>query len=169
MNATQESTRKRSVARTAFLGSGFVAVLFLGYKIFGFVQEARVAVNIGTGVGDNPKHRIVNKSDYAPPADGKLQLAQVDLMLHIIEATDTLAITASQPDHINRIVELLNEYTTSLQEYRWVRSTIAMSLTRASSRAPKGASPLGKYEGLTLGQFMKHKSFFTDSIDKALL
>lgn len=169
MSTDSEQAPKRSYARIAFLGCGLVALLFLGYKSYTFVQEARVAVNIGRDSTDRAHLRIVNKSEFTPPANGKLRLQQLEMMMHIIQATDTLAAKSPEFNRTNRIVELLNEYTVSLEEYRWIRSMIAKATSPAHLRSRSGGDEFGIYKGLLLQDFVQRRSFFTDSLDKQLL
>lgn len=169
MSTDTERAAKRSLTRIAFLGCGLVALLFLGYTTYTFVQEARVAVNIGADFTDTPRLRIVNKSEYMPPADGKLRLQQLEMMMHIIQNTDTLAADRPEFNRTNRIVELLNEYTVSLQEYRWIRSTIAKATSPTALRTRSGGETFGQYQGLLLQDFAQRRTFFTDSLDKQLL
>lgn len=156
----------RSIARTIFYGIGLFALAFLTYRTVTFVQEARVAVNIGTDSTDTPRQRIVNKSAFVQPDDGLLRLDQIDMMLHIIESSDSSS-ASSEGARINRIVELLNEYTTSLDEYRWIRTSIARDLMKAPQR--NALRSLGRYETLLVKDFQRHRRYFTDSLDKALL
>ena len=146
-----------------------MALLFLGYKSFTFVQEARVAVNIGTDSTDKAHLRIVNTSEFLPPADGMLRLQQLEMMMHIIQTTDTLASNTPEFDRTNRIIELLNEYTVSLKEYRWIRTMIAKAISPSALRSRSGANTFGMYKGLLLQEFVQRRSFFTDSLDKQLL
>lgn len=169
MKTDPEKAAGRSYTRIVFLGCGLVALLFLGYKSFTFVQEARVAVNIGTDSTDKAHLRIVNKSDFIPPSDGKLRLQQLEMMLHIIQSTDTLASNSPEFNRTNRIVELLNEYTISLQEYRWIRSILAKATSPSALRSRSGDDVFGIYRGLLLQDFVQRRSFFTDSLDKQLL
>lgn len=168
--STEEQRRpSRSIGRKLFLIAGLLATIFLTYKIVSFVQEASVAVNIGNGSGNTPQKRIVNKSSFTPPADGKLRLDQVEMMLHIIESSDSVVKLADEGARIARIVALLNEYTLSLGEYRWVRSTIANEIVVPNRKSAQANNPLGAYEQLLLKDFIKHRRFFTDSLDKQLL
>lgn len=163
-SATRQPRRSR--ARLIYYGFGLCALAFLTYRTVTFVQEARVAVNIGTDSTDTPRQRIVNKSAFVQPDDGLLRLDQIEMMLHIIESSDS-ASSSSKGARINRIVELLNEYTTSLEEYRWIRNSIANDLSKTTSRA--ALRSLGRYETLLAKDFQRHRRYFTDSLDKALL
>lgn len=161
--------RMRTPLRTTFVIVGLASALFLVYELVSFVQEARVVVNIGTDSTDVAHQRVVNKEVFSPPADGLVRLEQATMLLHIIESIDTLAASVSEGARTTRIVNMLNEYTVSLPEYRWIRTTVSREIMQRSSRTELKQSALGRYESLLLPKFIRHRRFFYDSLDRQLL
>ena len=157
------------VAWMIFLLVGLCCLLYLGTQTIIFIQEARVAVNIGTDSTNAPTQRIVNKSHFEAPSDGLLRLDQLEMMARIVESADSLAPTTAQSSRTEHIINLLNEYTVSLAEYRWIRSSIANQLTMDTREAKRTKSPLGRYQQVMIGVFERHRSFFRDSLDQQLL
>jgi hypothetical protein len=161
--------RLRAPVRTTLLVAGLASAFFLLYEVVLFVQEARVVINIGTDSTDVPQQRIVNKDVFTPPADGLLQLDQATMLLHIIESIDTLASTVSEGARTTRIVNMLNEYTVSLPEYRWIRTTVSREIAQKTPRSANRSSAFGRYESLLIPEFTRHRRFFLDSLDRQLL
>jgi hypothetical protein len=169
MTADAPRRRLHRPVRTTFLVVGITAALFLLYEIVTFVQEARVVVNIGTDSTDVPQQRIVNKESFSPPTDGIVGIDQAAMLLRVIESVDTLAATVSEGARTTQIVQLLNEYTVSLAEYRWIRSTVSREIMQRTPRSGAKRSSLGRYESLLLPEFTRHRKFFVDSLDRQLL
>lgn len=159
----------RRIVTGAFLLIGLCGAIYLGTQTIAFIQEARVAVNIGTDSTNAPTQRIVNKLPFTPPQDGRLRLDQLEMMARVIESSDSLPPSTAQSMRTKHIIELLNEYTVSLTEYRWIRTTVATEVAASTRGVRIAQSPLGDYYQVMMGMFLRHRAFFRDSLDEQLL
>lgn len=145
---------------------GFLSLVYLTFVTVSFVHEARVAMIFASDSTDSPQRRIVNKSVFAPPADGRLKLSQISMLAHVIEASDSAVVFFGEGARTNRIVELLNEYTVSLSEYRWIRSRASEAFASSDTL---GRVAFSEFDPIVRNSMIRNRRFLTDSLDRELL
>lgn len=151
------------------LALGLTSAVYLGFIMKSFVDEAGVVVNIGKDTTDNPIKRIVNKTSFTPPLNGQLQLDQIDMMMHIVEATASIPKGASTAALQDVIIRQINEYTISLSEYRWIRSRFVQALEGRGPNRIRAGTTFGRYQSISETTLDQCRTFFRDTTDRGLL
>lgn len=157
------------ILTSAILILGIASLAYLGFITKTVVDEAGVIVNIGKDTTDSPISRIVNKATYRPPENGQLQLDQIDIMMHIVESTQSLPTSTSALAMQDIIVRQMNEYTISLSEYQWIRSQFRKAVIGEGAPPIPTRTTFGRYAAITDASLKKFRVFFRDSVDRGLL
>lgn len=115
--------------------------------------------------------QVVNKEKYAPPADSLLRPSQILVLHEVARSLDSLArANVSQREIDGQLIRLLNRFTMSVGEYRWIRSTATriMERRRVDPRRLADATNTRRL-GMVMVDVQAYRRFYRDSLDRALI
>lgn len=158
--------------RRWIVGLAFGACLvYLFVFVRGLLFEAQMSLGIIRPAEQGILAQIVNKERYTPPPDGVLRPSQIMTLHEVARQLDSSARDNADAKSIEaRLVFLLNRFTMSAAEYRWVRSTATRYMAdRQRPSRSKSDSANGERVRLIAGDVVAYSRFFRDSLDRAIL
>lgn len=164
-------TRKRS-RRWFFVTLVVLALLYLVLVARVFLLEADMSLGLSRISGPGLQGLIVNRSLYTPPKDSVVRPGQLSMFLDAVEILDSLrADSAGVSEMRTSFADLLNRYTISLSEYRWIRSVVTAGRQHGQSRRRGTHADSTNEQRLLmfLPRFEEHTMFFRDTLDREAL
>lgn len=157
--------------RWFFVTLTLLAILFLGLTLRAFLLDADLSLGLSRISGPGLPGLIVNRRSYTPPADSILTPSQLGLLLHLALHIDSLLEQKKSAKEVREhFAEILNRYTTSLSEYRWIRSTTTMyQITGIGLGSPRADSVNQLRLRQVLPKLKELRHFLRDSLDKEAL
>jgi hypothetical protein len=148
-----------------------LSVVYLGLTIRVFLLEADMSLGLSRISGPGLAGLIVNRQEYTPPVDSIIRMSQATMFLNVVEVLDSLDGDGNRKDlRRTAFAEILNRYTTSLTEYRWVRSVCVSAMRRQpSSRMGRADSVNMQRLRMFVPRFREYPSFFRDTLDREAL
>lgn len=164
-------TRKRS-RRWFFVTLVVLALLYLVLVARVFLLEADMSLGLSRISGPGLLGLIVDRSTFVPPKDGIVRPGQLSMFVDVVETLDSLrADSAGTQEMRTSFADLLNRYTISISEYRWVRSVV--SDVRDRSASSRNLTPTDSTNAQRLRMFLprlkEHEIFFRDTLDREAL
>ena len=158
---------RRIIVAIVFIASLVYLVIF----VRGLLFEAQMSLGIIRPAEQGILARIVNKEEYTPPPDGVLRPSHIMSLHEIARQLDSLAKTDADKASIeSQLVFMLNRYTMSAGEYRWVRTTATRYMTgrRIQIRSRGDSVNLERLRMLSV-DLTSYARFYRDSLDRSLL
>ncbi|MBU3700391.1 MAG: hypothetical protein FGM33_10360 [Candidatus Kapabacteria bacterium] len=170
MGSDKPSSKMRRWWRIIIALAVVASVVYLTLFIRGLLFEARMSLGIIRQSQQGILAQIVNKEQYVPPADGILRPSQIMSLHEIAREVDSLARTKADQRMIeSKLVVLLNRYTMSAGEYRWVRSTALRYAGSDRGRIRTVADSVNsKRLRMIATDLSNYTRFFRDTLDAAL-
>ncbi|MCX6140446.1 MAG: hypothetical protein NTX15_06390 [Candidatus Kapabacteria bacterium] len=148
-----------------------LAFLVLTFRVF--MMEANTSLGLSRVSGMGLQGLVVNVQSYVPPVDSILRPSQLTMLLHVIEELDSLAETkGDESSRRQAFAQTLNQYTTSLSEYRWIRNTAKeyVGTSRESHRSGSRADSVNAQRMRMFSPRIRiHPRFFRDTLDREAL
>lgn len=171
--SSQPKVRASHVKRWLFRTVVVLAFLFLVLTLRVIFIEADMSLGLSRARGTGLQGLVINKQNYEPPINGVVKPSQLSLLIHVVETLDSLdRADADDSKSISAFADVLNQYTTSISEYRWIRS-MAMRFEKAVHRdarnLPRADSLNVERMRMFSMRFAAHSRFFRDSLDKEAL
>ncbi len=147
-----------------------VSLLYLALSARVFLLEADMSLGLSRVSGPDLRGLVVNVRRYSPPADGLLTPSQLGLLVETAEALDSM--------HTNNIGTLtfrrtfagiLNRYTTSVDEYRWIRTTATPFVLGNAVNTDSATQQNAERIRMFLPRLVLRSTVFTDTLDKEAL
>ncbi len=150
-----------------------LALVFLVLTLRVIFIEADMSLGLSRVSGTGLQGLVINQQSYEPPIDGVLKPSQLSLLIHVVETLDSLQrADVSDSKSTSAFADILNQYTTSLSEYRWIRSMA----TRFEKVVHRDVRNLPRSDSLNVERMRmfsmrlaSHSHFFRDSLDKEAL
>jgi len=150
---------------------GIVASLgYGGYKAWRFLEEAQMSLGLDRTPGSGIDGLLVNHGTWQPPADSLLRIAQVHVVLRIVEACDSLdRQKTSREQQRTALAGIMNEHMVERSMYTWTRTTVWHALTRRPVTPADSAN--AEVLHLLRARFLqpRNRKVFTDSLDRLIL
>jgi hypothetical protein len=158
---------RRVIIALAVIASATYLVLF----VRGLLFEAQMSLGIIRRSEQGVRAQIVNKEQYTPPPDGILRPSQIMSLHEIAREVDSLARTKAGTQEIEpKLIVLLNRYTMSAAEYRWVRLTTLRYLgAERMSKRSDADSVNSERVRMIAADLSTYSRFFRDTLDRALI
>ncbi len=169
---SNEPTKRRpSSRRWFFLTLVVLSVVYIGLTVRTFLLDADMSLGLSRISGPGLEGLIVNRQKYTPPVDSVIRMSQATMFLHVIETLDSLHREKVRPNDLRSgFAAVLNRYTTSLTEYRWVRSVCMESMRRSSMTDLHGADSINAQRlRMFIPRFREYRGFFRDTLDREAL
>ncbi|MBL0321000.1 MAG: hypothetical protein IPP80_01225 [Ignavibacteria bacterium] len=164
-------TRKRS-RRWFFVTLVVLALLYLVLIARVFLLEADMSLGLSRISGPGLQGLIVDRSTYVPPKDSVVQPGQLSMLVDVVETLDSLRDDSADTLKMRTsFADLLNRYTISLSEYRWVRSVVSGVREQEVSRKRRTRADSTNTQRLRmfLPRLEDHGMFFRDTLDREAL
>ncbi len=175
MTSTEPSEPKRtrgaSSRRWLFITLIVLSVVYLGLTIRVFLIEADMSLGLSHISGPGLEGLIVNRQVYVPPVDSVIRMSQATMFLNVVEVLDSLDDDRVSADaQRSAFAEVLNRYTTSITEYRWVRSVCVAAMRRQQATPSRRADSINLQRlRMFVPRFREYPSFFRDTLDREAL
>ncbi len=141
-----------------------------GYKVWRFLEEAQMSLGLDRTPGLGIDGLLVNQGTWQAPSDSLLRIAQVHMVLRIVEACDSLDREhASQEQERAALAKIMNEHMIERSMYTWSRTTVWRALTtRPVTPADSANTALLR---LLRSRFLqpRNRRVLTDSLDRLIL
>ncbi|MBU3678330.1 MAG: hypothetical protein FGM32_01820 [Candidatus Kapabacteria bacterium] len=151
-----------------------VAILCCVYLVLfvrGLLFEAQMSLGIIRRNEQGLRAQIVNKESYAPPTDSLLRPSQIMVLHEISRHLDSLSTAKAQQREIDQqLVRMLNRFTMSVSEYRWIRQTATRLMSgRRPLRGLLTDSANTSRLHMIMGDVTTFRRFYRDTLDRELL
>ena len=116
--------KKWSWKRWTFIGMVTVSFVYLCIVFGGFLREADTSFAAATQLSNNTlASMIVHRRPFTAPRDTLIRVPNIHLMERVVRGLDTMDPTAKNItwDRRKFLADLFNSYSTSIEEYRWLR------------------------------------------------
>jgi hypothetical protein len=105
--------------------------IYLVIVFSSFLKDADTSFAAATDLNNNTlPAMIVHRRPFTPPNDSSLRVPYIHLMERVVRGLDTIDRTAKNIAWERRkfLADLFNSYSTSIDEYRWVRKQTIRTL-----------------------------------------
>lgn len=165
-------TRKRS-RRWFFVTLVVLSLLYLILVARVFLLEADMSLGLSRISGPGLMGLIVDRSSFVPPKDSVIRPGQLSLFVDVVETLDSLhGNEAGTLEVRTSFADLLNRYTISISEYRWIREVVE----RMWRNVPTPRSRIQRSDSINYQRFRmfeariaEHPAFFRDTLDREAL
>lgn len=148
-----------------------VCIAYLFFFVRGLLFEAQMSLGIIRPSEPGLRAQVVNKEKYYPPADSLLRPSQILVLHEIAGSLDSLArASVSQKEIDGQLIRLLNRFTMSVGEYRWIRSAATRIMERRRIDPRRAADMINTRRlGMVMVDVQAYRRFYRDSLDRALI
>lgn len=171
--SSEPKVQRARARRWFFLTVVVLALAFLALTFRVFMLEANTSLGLSRVSGKGLQGLVVNVQSYLPPDDSILRPSQLSMLLQVIYELDSLADdNASDNDKRLAFARILNQHTTSLSEYRWIRKTAMQYVGNSRQRRDYNSRADSVNEQrmrMFTPRIEKHRRFYRDTVDREAL
>jgi len=165
---------KKSKPRTKrwfFVTLVVFALVYLGLSIRALLLDADASLDLSRISGPGLDGLIVNRATYSPPMDSVLTATQLGMLVHVSSRIEQLSREEkSETERRTALALVLNHYTTSLSEYRWVLATVGLYVSDGKGLGTKKSDSANRKRlAMILPQLVRYNVVFRDSLDREAL
>jgi hypothetical protein len=133
---TKHKSRWKTPGRWLFLVIVVASLAFVGMRIRDELRKADMSLQSTRlqTAGTTLSEMVINRQAFRTPRDSLLRTSQIAFALRVVYLHDTLSSQSASPAQAKRrMAVLFDTHMMSVEEYRWIRTTLLATLRNQGS------------------------------------